>query len=58
MHPASSDQYHRTVAALAAAAARLPRTLRGALRGPHLRQYLRAYYGNVEAVDLAGRDPR
>ncbi|MGA2187023.1 MAG: NAD-glutamate dehydrogenase [Steroidobacteraceae bacterium] len=62
MHPASSEQHRRIVAALVAAAAKLPKALRGAvpaaLRGPKLQPYLRAYYANVETEDIAGRDPK
>ena len=62
MHTASSDQHRRMVAALVAAAAKLPKALRStlpiALRGPKLLPFLRAYYANVETEDLAGRDPK
>ena len=62
MHTASSDQHRRMVAALVAAAAKLPKALRStlpiALRGPKLPPFLRAYYANVETEDLAGRDPK
>jgi glutamate dehydrogenase len=62
MHPASSDQHRSIVAALVAAAAKLPKALRAtlpnALRGPKLQPFLRAYYANVETKDLAGRDPK
>jgi glutamate dehydrogenase len=46
------------MAALVAAAARLPRRLRGAIRGTELARYLRAYFANVEPQDLQDRDPQ
>jgi hypothetical protein len=51
MHQSSSEEHRRIVAATAAAADKLPRSLRGS----GARAYLAAYYANVEAEDLAGR---
>jgi glutamate dehydrogenase len=53
MHQSSSEEHRRIVAATAAAADKLPRSLRGS----GARAYLAAYYANVEAADLAGRPP-
>ena len=58
MHRASPEKHRGSIAAATAAAAKLPKALRGALRGPALRAYLRGYYANVEAEDLAGREPK
>jgi glutamate dehydrogenase len=58
MHQGSPEQHRKSVAAIAAAARRLPKSLRGTLRGSDSQSFLRAYYANVEALDLAGRDPR
>ena len=57
MHQASPEKHRKIVAALVGAAAKLPKTLRGALRGPKLDAYLRGYYANVDVEDLAGREP-
>jgi len=53
MHQASTEQYRKHVAAIVAAAARLPRLQ----RGPNVKRFLEAYYANVDAEDLAARDP-
>ena len=52
MHQSSSEQ-SRIVAAVVAAAARLPKSQR---RADHKR-FLEAYYANVDAEDMAARDP-
>ena len=52
MHQTSTEQY-RIVAAVVAAAARLPKSRR---RADHKR-FLEAYYANVDAEDMAARDP-
>jgi glutamate dehydrogenase len=52
MHQTSSEQ-SRIVAAVVAAAARLPKSQR---RADHKR-FLEAYYANVDAEDMAARDP-
>jgi glutamate dehydrogenase len=52
MHQASTDRYRRIVAAVAAAA-RLPKSR----RGPDYKRFLRAYYANVDAEDMAAREP-
>jgi glutamate dehydrogenase len=57
MHEASSERHRRIVAAAPTAAAKLPKPLRAALRGRNSQAYLRAYYANVDAEDLAGRAP-
>jgi glutamate dehydrogenase len=57
MHQASPEKHLKIVAALVGAAAKLPKTLRGALRGPKLNAYLRGYYAHVDVEDLAGREP-
>ena len=51
MHQSSSEEHRMVVAATAAAADKLPRSLRGS----NARPFLAAYYANVEAADLAGR---
>ena len=53
MHQASTEQYRRMVAAVVAAAARLPKSRRGR---DHER-FLAAYYRNVDVEDMAARDP-
>jgi glutamate dehydrogenase len=53
MHQASTEQYRRIVAAVVAAAGRLPKSR----RGPDYKRFLEAYYGNVDAEDMAARDP-
>ena len=58
MHQASTEKHRKFVAAVVAAADRLPRPLRSVLRGSASQPVLRAYYANVQAEDLAGRDPR
>jgi glutamate dehydrogenase len=57
MHQASPEKHRKIVAAVVGSAAKLPKTVRGALRGPKLEAYLRGYYANVDAEDLAGRAP-
>src|SRR5450631_1254144 len=57
MRQVSSEKHSRAVADVVAAAGRLPKPLRGPLRGAHVRPFLRAYYANVDAEDLAGRQP-
>jgi len=54
MHQTSIEHYRKIVAAMVAAAARLPKALRGA--ADHKR-FLEAYYANVDAEDMAARDP-
>jgi len=61
MHAASSGHYRRIIAAVTRAANRLPKSLRGALGSSHrirLDEFLRAYFTNVDAADLEGREPR
>src|ERR1700679_3239510 len=53
MHQASAEHYRRTVAAVVAGGARLPKSR----RGPHSKSFLETYYGNVDAEDLSARDP-
>ena len=50
MHQASPEQYRKIVAAIVAAAARLPKSVRGTDR----KRFLQAYYANVDAEDMAG----
>src|SRR5579859_7023546 len=57
MRQVSSEKNRSTVATVVGAAARLPKAMRGPLRGANVRAYLRAYYANVDAEDLAGRQP-
>jgi len=57
MREVSSEKHRRSVAAIVAAAGRLPKALRGPLRGANVRPFLRAYFANVDAGDLAGREP-
>jgi glutamate dehydrogenase len=54
MHQAYPEQRRRVLASVTAAAARLPRALRGRLP----QAFLRAYYANVEIPDLTARNPR
>src|SRR5208283_6090068 len=58
MHQASSEKHRKIVAAIVAAAARLPKALRAVLRGGAAQPFLRAYYSNVQAEDLQGREPK
>src|SRR5580704_6145387 len=53
MHQVSTEQYRRLVAAVVAAAARLPR----ALRVVDARHFLQGYYANVDPEDIGARDP-
>jgi glutamate dehydrogenase len=53
MHQASTEQYRKMVAAVVAAAARLPRSLRVV----DARHFLQGYYANVDPEDVATRDP-
>src|SRR6202453_4212384 len=53
MHQASTEHYRRIVAAVVAAAARLPKSP----RGPDYKHFLETYYGNVDAEDISARDP-
>ena len=53
MHQASTEQYRRIVAAVTAAAARLPKSR----RGPDYKRFLTTYYGNVDAADMSARAP-
>src|SRR5579862_3656679 len=53
MHQTSTEHYRKIVAAVIAAAARLPKSLRGA---DHKR-FLGAYYANVDPEDMAARAP-
>jgi glutamate dehydrogenase len=53
MHQASTEHYRRIVAAVVAAAARLPKSR----RGPDYKHFLETYYGNVDAEDISARDP-
>jgi len=57
MREVMSEKHRRTVATVVAAAVRLPKPLRGPLHGANVRPFLRAYYANVDAEDLAGRQP-
>ena len=57
MRKVMSEKHRRTVATVVAAAVRLPKPLRGPLHGANVRPFLRAYYANVDAEDLAGRQP-
>ena len=58
MHQASSQHHRKIVAAVAAAAGRLPKSLRGSSRTALSSAFLRGYYANVDAEDLAGRPAR
>jgi glutamate dehydrogenase len=53
MYQASSEQHRKIVAAIARADVRPPKTMRN-LDWP---RFLQAYYANVDAEDLAGREP-
>jgi glutamate dehydrogenase len=53
MHQASTEQYRRSVAAVVTAAARLPKAHRSA----ESRRFLEAYFANVDAADMAAREP-
>jgi glutamate dehydrogenase len=53
MHQTSTEQYRRIVAAVTAAAARLPKSR----RGTDYKRFLSGYYGNVDPDDMAARDP-
>jgi NAD-specific glutamate dehydrogenase len=53
MNQTGTEQYRKIVAAVVAAAARLPKSQRGA---DHKR-FLEAYYSNVDVEDIAARDP-
>ena len=54
MHqPSTEEQYRKMVAAVVAAAARLPRSFRVV----DARHFLQGYYTNVDPEDIAARDP-
>ncbi|HXR26115.1 MAG TPA: NAD-glutamate dehydrogenase, partial [Candidatus Binataceae bacterium] len=53
MHQASPEQYRKSIAAIVAAA-RLPKSV----RGMDPKRFLQAYYANVDAEDIAARDPK
>jgi glutamate dehydrogenase len=53
MHQARTEQHRKIVSAIVAAAARLPKTMRGS----NPKQFLEAYYANVDAQDMLARDP-
>src|SRR5580692_8798155 len=53
MYQASSEQHRKIVAAVARAGVRPPKAMRN-LDWP---RFLQAYYANVDAEDLAGREP-
>jgi glutamate dehydrogenase len=53
MHKASPEQYRKSISAIVAAAARLPKAMRGA----DPKRFLQAYYANVDAEDIAARNP-
>src|SRR5450759_3536731 len=53
MQQAIPEQYRRSISAIVAAAARLPKTMRGA----DPKRFLQTYYANVDAEDIAARDP-
>ena len=57
MHQESSAQHSKFVAAIVSAAKGLPKSVRGPQNGKYSQPFLRAYYANVEAADLAGRAP-
>jgi glutamate dehydrogenase len=57
MQQAFPEQHRKLVAAVAAAAGRLPRSRRTSLRVTSIKAYLRTYYANVDVEDLAGRGP-
>ncbi len=52
MHQASTEPYRKSVEATVAAA-RLPKSVRGV----DSKRFLQAYYANVDAEDIAARDP-
>ena len=58
MHQVFPEQHRKIVAAVVAAANRLPKSLRMPQRGVLPRTFLREYYANVEVEDLAGREPK
>ncbi len=53
MHQATTEQYRKIISAIVAAAARLPKSMRGA----DPKRFLQAYYANIDAEDIAARDP-
>ena len=53
MHQASTEQYRKNVASVIAAAA----VLRKSGRAAQTKRFLEAYYANVDANDMAARDP-
>src|ERR1039457_5578297 len=53
MHQASPEQYRNSIAAIVAAA-RSPKSV----RGKDTKRFLQAYYANVDAEDIAARDPK
>src|SRR5471032_1702596 len=53
MHQASPEQYRKIISAIVAAAARVPKSMRGA----DPKRFLQAYYANIDAEDIATRDP-
>src|SRR6202046_4119682 len=53
MHQASTEHHRRIVAAVIAAAARLPKSRRGA----DYKRFLETYYSHVDAEDMSARDP-
>jgi glutamate dehydrogenase len=57
MRQVSPEKHRRAVAGILTAASRLPKSLRGPLRGGYARPFLRAYFAKVDAEDLAGRPP-
>jgi glutamate dehydrogenase len=54
MYQASSERHRRIVSAAARSAIRPPKSMRNL----HWPRYLRAYYANVAAEDLAAREPK
>ena len=54
MYQASSQQHRRIVSAAARSAIRPPKSMRG-MDWP---RFLQAYYANVDAQDLAAREPK
>ena len=52
MYQASTEQYRKTVAAVVTAARR-----RKSGAGWDTKRFLQAYYANVDANDIAARDP-
>src|SRR5450631_781490 len=53
MHQTSPEQYRKSISAIVAAAARLPKAMRGA----DPKRFLQAYYANVDAEDIVARNP-